>query len=285
MSENQNRMQGKICLVTGATSGIGKATALKLAKLGATVVVMSRDKTKGEATVRGIRETSDNPNVELLLCDLSSLASVRATAEEFKSRYGKLDILVNDAAVFVEKRMLTKDGLELMFATNHLGPFLLTNLLLPSFKEASRVINLTAPSTVRPDFDDLQGERKFSAMNAFGASKAANLLFTFALARRLKERRIAANAYHPGIVKNTNLMRQAPPLMRVFGSFLNLFFGITPESAADGVVQLASSKELEGISGELIHKGKIIEAPFKKDIVAQDRLWSESAKLAGLGKR
>ena len=275
-------MIDSICLVTGATSGIGKATALGLAKLGATVVLMARDAARGEAAVREIKDATEHPRIDLLLCDLSSQASIRAAADQFRRRYERLSVLINNAAIVTRKRILTQDGLELTFATNHLAPFLLTHLLLDRLHTGApaRVINVTAPSTTKPDFDDLQGERKFGAIQAFGASKACNLLFTHELARRLEGRGVTVNAYHPGIVR-TGLMRQAPIPMRIFSSLLKLF-ALTPDRAAEGLVQLASASQFEGVTGQLVHKGKVIPSPFGSDTAAQERLWAESVKLVGL---
>ena len=153
-------MKGKVCLVTGASSGIGRATATAMAEVGASVIMVCRDETRGKAARTQVVSESGNPYVDLMLADLSSLASVRGLATEFNAKYPKLDVLVNDAAIFTSKRTLTADGLELMFATNYLGPFLLTRLLIPRLEAArpSRVINVSAPSSMKPDFDDLQGE-------------------------------------------------------------------------------------------------------------------------------
>ncbi len=283
--ESNRKMQGKVCMVTGATSGIGKATALELAKLGATVVVMARNKTKGEATAREIKQASGNPNLDMLLCDLSSQASIHAAAKDIKDRYKHLNVLINNAGMFIGKRTITSEGFELMFATNYLGPFLLTHLLLPLLEtgKPSRIINVTAPSTTKPNFDDLQGERRFSAIRAFGASKAGNLLFTFALARRLKGGGVTVNSYFPGIVR-TNLMRNALFPMRIITGVLNLFRGITPERASEGLVVLASSSQFENTTGQLIHKGKAIDSPFINDTATQERLWQVSELLAGINK-
>ncbi|TLY12381.1 MAG: SDR family NAD(P)-dependent oxidoreductase, partial [Thaumarchaeota archaeon] len=163
----------------------------------------------------------------------------------------------------------------------YLGPFLLTRLLIPYLEAArpSRIINLTAPSTTRPNLDDLQGERKFSSLGAFGASKAADLLFTYALARRLGGRGITANAYHPGIMK-TNLNRTAPTPIRLVAGVLNRFAGATPERASEGLVQLATSVQFADTNGQLIHGGKAITAPFIGDRDLQDSLWKASCSLA-----
>jgi len=194
-------MEGKTCLVTGASSGIGKATATGLAKIGANLVMVSRDENRGKSALDEIRSQSGNESVDLISADLSSLAAVRKLATDFNSRYSKLDVLINVAGIYASKRVLTKEGLELMFATNYLGPFVLTRLVLPNLEAArpSRIINVTAPATTEPDFDDLQGERKFSSIRAFGSSKALDLVFTYALASRLEGRGVTVNAYHPGI--------------------------------------------------------------------------------------
>jgi NAD(P)-dependent dehydrogenase (short-subunit alcohol dehydrogenase family) len=276
-------MKGKVCLVTGASSGIGKATATAMAKIGAIVIMVCRDETRGKTARALVVSESGNQSVDLMTADLSSLASVRGLATELNAKYPKLDVLVNDAAIFTSKRTTTPDGFELMFATNYLGPFLLTRLMIPRLEAAtpSRVINVTAPSSMKPDLDDLQGERKFGAVGAFGASKAADLLFTYALARRLEGRGVTANAYHPGIVR-TSLVRGAPAPVRFITSILNVFVGISPKRASEGLVQLASSAQFESTTGALVHNGKTMDAPFSGDIDVQDRLWQVSCKLTRL---
>lgn len=276
-------MKGKVCLVTGASSGIGRATAASLATLGAIVIMVCRDENRGKTARTQVVSESGNESVDLLKADLSSLASVREFATEFNDKYSKLDVLVNDAAIFASRRILTPDGLELMFATNYLGPFLLTRLLIPKLEAArpSRIINVSAPSTVMPDFDDLQGERRFGAIGAFGASKAEDLLFTYSLARRLEGRGVTVNAYHPGIVR-TNLVHGAPTAVRIITSILNVFMGVSPKRASRGLVELASSEQFASTTGSLVHDGKTMNSPFSGDIEAQDRLWQVSCKLAGL---
>jgi retinol dehydrogenase-14 len=276
-------MGGKVCLVTGASSGIGKATAIAMAESGATVIMVCRDEARGKASRVKVVSESGNPDVELMLADLSSPASVRGLAAEFDAKHPKLDVLVNNAAIFTSKRTITADGLELMFATNYIGPFLLTRLLIPRLEAArpSRIINVSAPSSMKPDFDDLQGERKFGAISAFGASKAEDLLFTYALARRLESSGVTVNAYHPGIVR-TKLVSGAPAAVRIITSILNVFVGVSPRRASQGLVQLASSPQFEGTNGKLVHNGKTMDAPFSDDTDAQERLWKISSKIAGL---
>lgn len=276
----------KLAVITGTTSGIGKAAALSLAKGGVNVVAVSRDRGKGEAVVAELKRLAGAPNVELLVCDMSARSSIRAAVEEFKQRHESVNILVNCAAMFSPKRIITSDGLELMFATNYLGPFLLTNLLLDRLEAGApaRIINVTAPSTVKPDFDDLQGERSFNAARLFGASKAAELLFTYALAEKLRGKNVTVNAFHPGVVRGTNLMKQAPTPMRVVSSMLNAFVSISPEQAGESLVDLATNERFAAVTGQLIYQSQPMKAPFQGDQEAQARLWTESLKLVGLSQ-
>ncbi len=267
----QTDMQGKVCLVTGANAGLGKATAIGLAKLGATVFLGCRDKQRGELAQAEIRAASGNEHVDLLLVDLAVQDSVRVMAAEFKKKYDLLDVLINNAAVFKSGRTVTADGLETMFATNHLGPFLLTNLLLERLKTSapSRILTITAPSTTKLNFDDLQGEKKFSAFQAFGASKACNLLFTYELARRLKGTGVSANAIYPGLVKSA-LMKEAVVPVR----WLTSLISTDPEKAAEAVVYYASSPEVEGKTGLFFKGRQVIESSaYTKDEAVQRRLW------------
>src|SRR5438046_3949167 len=198
-------MTGKVCLITGGNSGIGKATALGLAKLNASVVIVSRDKDKGEATLIEIRSKSGNRNVDAMTADLSSQDSVRELAHDFKGRYKKLHVLINNAGIFLPKRVPTVDGLEATFATNHLGHFLLTNLLLDVLKASapSRIINITSSAHrgTEMDFEDLQGEKKYSGFHAYSQSKLANVLFTYQLARLLEGAGVTVNCLHPGVAR------------------------------------------------------------------------------------
>lgn len=273
-------MRGKICVVTGANRGLGKATALELARQGATVLLVCRDRARGEAARSEIQETTKNATVGLLLGDLSSQQSVRDLAAAFLRRYNRLDVLINSAAVYKSKRIETADGLETMFATNHLGPFLFTNLLLDALKAAapSRVINVTAPSTTKLNFDDLQGKRRFSAAHAFGASKACNLLFTYGLADRLAPAGVTVNAFFPGLLKS-DLMREAAPPVRFF------LRGIAspPEKAARALLYLASSPEIERASGRFF-KGttQSKSSDYTRNPAIQQRLWDASAALTHL---
>jgi NAD(P)-dependent dehydrogenase (short-subunit alcohol dehydrogenase family) len=271
-------LSGKVCLITGASGGLGKATALGLARLGATVVMASRDKARGEADRAEIASATSNPNVKLMLLDLASLQSVREMALRFKGEHGKLDVLINNASVFKGKRTVTPDGLEAMFATNHLGHFLLTNLLLDELKasQQARVINISAPTTTKLNFDDLQGEKKFSALSAFGASKMCNLLFTYELARRLAGTSVTSNALHPGLMKS-NLLKEAAAPIR----WLTSLFSSTPERASESLVYLAASPDVASVTGKFF-KGKKVSssAAYSQDEAVQKLLWDVSMQLS-----
>ena len=277
-------MPNKVFVLTGATSGIGRALAVDLAKTGETLVIVARESGRGSAALKEITLASQNRNVEMQLCDLSILSSVRNLAEILKSRYERVDVLINNASVYKRKRVVTVDGFEEMFAANHLGPFLLTNLLLEPLQEAvqtngsARILNITAPSTVPLSFDDLQGERKFSSLTAFGATKMANLLFTFELARRLENTGITVNAIHPGLARS-GLMKEGAFLMRLFTRLASS----PPEKVTGAILQAALAPEGEKTTGKFLHNGKEIDAPaYAHDRTAQQRLWEMSEQLTGL---
>ncbi len=274
---------GRVCLVTGATSGVGKATALALAQKGATLVLVGRDPVKGEATVAEIRAATGNKDIELLLADLSSQASIRQLAEAFQSERARLDVLVNCAGAFFRDRAVTIDGLEMTFALNHLAYFLLTTLLLDVLVASApaRVVNVTsgAQSMGRIEFEDLQGERRYRGQAAYNQSKLANVLFTYELTRRLEGTRVTANCVHPGVVR-TNFGRQNQPLAwRLMIPVMAPFFR-SPERGAQTVVYLASASEVEGVSGKYFHDLKPKRSSkhsYDRDLGA--RLWQVSEEL------
>jgi NAD(P)-dependent dehydrogenase (short-subunit alcohol dehydrogenase family) len=246
--------------------------------------MIARNADRGQAALQEIRRLAPNPNIHLELCDLSILSSVRNLSEILKSKHEKIDVLINNASVYKRKRTITVDGFEEMFAANHLGPFLLTNLLLERLQAAvqahgsARILNITAPSNVPLNFDDLQGERGFNSLNAFGATKMANLLFTFELARRLENTGITVNAIHPGLARS-GLMKEAFILMRLFA---RLASG-PPEKVTGGILQAATAPEFASTSGQFLHNGKEIEAPhYAHDRTAQQRLWEISEQLTQL---
>src|SRR3989440_3531141 len=248
---------GRVCMVTGATGAVGKATANAFAQRGARVVLVSRDEARGHAVVASVRQSSGAGSVEALQGDLSDLRSVRNLAKSFGEGHDRLDVLVNAAAVFARKRIETADGFELMFVTNFLGPFLLTNLVVPALRAGapSRVITVAAPTTTELDFDDLQIKANWRPLHAFGASKMADLLFTFALARRLEGTRVFANVVHPGLMKSHLMRELAAPARLVVG-----LASRSPDQAAQAVAYLASSPELEGVTGRFFKGAKISQS-------------------------
>lgn len=267
-------------LVTGATSGIGRALAEALAAAGMTVGIVARDAARGTQARNAIAAASGNEHVDLFQGDLSDLASVRRLAGTVAVARPTLDILIHSAAVYTRRRSVTAEGFETMFATNLLGPFLLTNLLLEPLRAApaARVLVLSAPSTVRLDFDDLQGERRFHSLTAFGATKAADLLFAFELARRLEGSTVTANAVHPGLVRS-NLMRGAPAPLR----WATWLVSRSPANAVEGIVPLAVAPEFAGLSGRFFHRAREIDPPpYTRDPAVGRRLWEVSARLVGL---
>ena len=290
MSALQETMEGEVVLVTGATSGIGKATAEALAKLGATVVVTGRNEERGRAAVSDIRATSGNTNVELMLADLSSLAETRRLAEEFRSRYDRLDVLVNNAGGGSQQRVATADGYELSFALNVLSPFLLTSLLESLLKNSApaRVVNVNTGSLplVRPDFDDLQTERSFSGMGAYMRSKTANLLWTYELARRLEGTGVTVYAVNPGAADtelNRTVQEGMPRAMRTLSPIVDRFMK-TPEKATVSSIRAATAPELVATTGVYLGPNGRVARSSKAshDEAAAKRLWKISAGMTGM---
>jgi NAD(P)-dependent dehydrogenase (short-subunit alcohol dehydrogenase family) len=282
---DNNGMGGKVALVTGGTSGIGKATAMALAAMGADVVVVGRDRERGERAAAEIRAQTGG-KVDLALADLSSQAEVRALAEEFKRRYDGLDVLVNNAGLVQSTRTETVDGLETTFATNHLAPFLLTDLLLDLLKRSapSRVVTVSSEAERwgNIDFDDLQSKKKYRGFPVYGMTKLANIMFTYELAERLEGTGVTATCMHPGAVNTrfgTNNTGPMTILFRAFKPFMR-----TPEQGADTVIWLASSPDVEGLSGRYYSDRKPLEPKkIANDSEARRRLWEESERLTGLG--
>jgi NAD(P)-dependent dehydrogenase (short-subunit alcohol dehydrogenase family) len=278
-------MNGKLVLITGGTSGIGKAAATALANLGAEVVVTGRNRERGEGAIEEIRRESGSRKVSLLLADLAVQAEVRRLAEEFEASHDRLDVLVNNAGLIQSRRTETPDGIEVTFAVNHLAPFLLTNLLLDLLKESapSRIITVSSEAQRRAkiDFDNLQGERRYSAFRAYGQSKLANIMFTYELAERLRGTNVTANCLHPGGV-NTNFgNNNRGPMTLLFRAFKP--FMRSPEQGADTIVYLAASPDVEGMSGKYLVDRRVI-APSEEayDEPTRKKLWEISEELTGL---
>jgi NAD(P)-dependent dehydrogenase (short-subunit alcohol dehydrogenase family) len=278
-------MKNPICLITGATDGVGKVTALELAKKGFTVVVAARNANKAEALKREIESTTGTTSCDDIVADLASLRQVRQLAETFRRRYSRLDVLINNAGVFVHTRTETEDGYETMFQVNYLSEFLLTNLLLEELRrsEQGRIINLSSSAYAKGKFDpdNLQSarERYFSVLGTYAATKLFVLMFTEELAMRLIGTSVTVNAVHPGIVR-THMTLHAPGALRLV-AYLSLPFSISPLEGARTSVYLASSPEVKGITGQCFAKSK--RAPVKNKFDTADNralLWDLSLKAS-----
>ena len=278
-------LEGKRILVTGATNGVGRAAARELVRRGATAWIVARDRRRGEETLDELRRAGGAAPA-LFVADLSSQAEVRRLAEEVKARTDRVDVLLNNAgAIFLERR-LSPEGIELTFALNHLGYFLLTALLLPLLRAAgpSRVVNVSSEAHRRAhiDFDDLQGAGRYSGWRAYGQSKLANVLFTRELARRLEGTGVTANALHPGVVA-TGFGRNNPGLRgAVFALAAPLL--LSPERGARTSVHVATSPDLAGVTGRYFAgpRERSPSAEARDDAVAR-RLWETSERMTGLG--
>jgi NAD(P)-dependent dehydrogenase (short-subunit alcohol dehydrogenase family) len=287
---NLGDMDQKICIITGATSGIGKATAIELARRGATVILLCRNGKKGAGTVREIQELTQNLAIDLLVADLSSQRQIRAAAAEFTRKYDRLHVLINNAGAMFSKRSESLDGIEMTLAINHLAPFLLTNLLLGIMKSTgpARIINVNSDAHERGkiDFTDLQMRRHYGqgvGMRAYANAKLSNLLTAYELAHRLQGTQVTLNALHPGYVA-TNIV----PIKDATGPWrlLKPFWGIanrlilTPEKGAATSIFLACTPLVARVSGKYFKKC----APTRSSRISHDRktqfrMWERSLEL------
>jgi len=270
-------------VISGTTGAVGGAAAGSLARSGHRVVMLGRDANRLAQAAQAIRSSRANSVVETVACDLSSMKSVRQAAADLLNRLPRVDALVHSAAVFLPERKVTPEGFETMFATNHLGPFLLTNLLLDRLRGSagSRVISVSAPSTSEIDFEDLQGERKWSALTQFGRTKMANLLFAYGLARRETPSLVTSNVLFPGLVKS-GLMRNANAAVRGLSGLMSK----PPEAAGTALAWLATDPGVGDLSGKFYKLTKPDDSnAFSRDPSNQDRLWALSAQLAGLASK
>lgn len=289
-------MPGKrVCVITGANSGIGKRAAVALAYQGEHVVMVCRDATGGQAALDEVQWASHSTNVELAVGDLASQASVRALAKDLNDRYGRVDVLINNAGTFgfaLRGRTLTEDGVETILATNHLGPFLLTNLLVETLRASApaRVVNVAARGLMWPssspsiDLDNLNGERGFNPTQAFDQSKLAQVMFTYELARRLHGTGVTANAVRVGNVRlDRGRLDRAPLAVRV-ALELKQRFAVPPEKLAETYVWLATAPELEDVSGGYFDEhNSVVKSPrstYEPEACA--RLWKLSEEMTGL---
>jgi NAD(P)-dependent dehydrogenase (short-subunit alcohol dehydrogenase family) len=281
--ETMPSMQGKICLTTGGTNGIGKIAAQELARMGAIVVIVGRNAEKTARVVAEIRAATGNQNVDSLLADLSSQQEIRRLASEFRSKYSRLDILLNNAGAVFMERQLSVDGIEMTFAVDHLACFLLTNLLLDTIKASApaRIVNVSSNAHTRAkiEFDNLQGERSYSS-GAYGNSKLANILFTIELARRLEGTGVTVNALHPGFVNTGFGKNNSGFLFRILGAVVPLF-ARSPEKGAETSIYLASSPDVQNVTGKYFVDSKVAQAaPQASDTAVARKLWDVSAAIA-----
>lgn len=279
-------MHGKTCVITGANTGIGKAAAKQLAALGAHVVMVCRNRERGERARADIsaaaQESGRGGSTELLIADLSSQSDVRAVAHDILVAHPKIDVLVNNAGIALARRELTVDGIERTFAVNYLAYFMLANLLLPALRAAgrARIINVAsgAHASGRFDLDNLQGERQYRNYSMYAASKLQDVMFTYALARRLAGSGVTVNTLHPGVVA-TEIWRQVPVLRT-----LSRWFMLSPEKGARTTVYLAASPDVDGVTGEYFDKCQPARTTrISRDTALQEQLWSVSVALTGTG--
>jgi len=276
---------GKVCIVTGANSGIGLVTSRQLAILGATVVMVCRDRRKGEKALEETRRRSGSGSVELMFCDMGSLASVRSLAAEFEKKHDALHVLVNNAGLANVRRSVTSDGFETTLQVNYLAPFLLTNLLLGLLKRSApaRIVNVSSIGHYggHIDLDDLQLERNYRVMKAYSQSKLALVLFTYELARRLEGTGVTANCLHPGAVATNIWGRSLGPFSFLGG--LSRLFLISPEKGAKTSVYLATSNAVEGVTGKYFDQLQEKRSSQESyDVALARRLWDRTIPLVGL---
>ena len=271
------RMTGKVCLITGANSGIGYETSKALAKMGAHVVMVCRNESKAKRAQQEIIVESGNPDIDLLIADMSSLDSVRSLADTVKKKYSRLDVLINNAGIMNSVKEISVDGFEMQYAVHQLGPFLLTQLLLDLLKTSapSRVINLSSKlhSMAKIDFDNLQAEKKFGAFKTYSMSKLAHLMFSYSLAQRLEGSGVTVNAIHPGVIGSN--LGSTPGLIKIFMK--------SPKRGAETSVFLASSPSMAKVTGKYFIDCKPARSSKKSyDQDVADRLWELALEQTGL---
>jgi retinol dehydrogenase 12 len=255
-------MQRPVCLITGATDGIGRVIATELARKGFTVVLAARDAAKAEAVRKEIAASTGSYDTDCIVADLRSLTQLRQLSETFRQRYPRLDVLINNAGIFMPARQVTEDGYETTYQVNYLSQFYLTQLLLDELKKSSlgRIVNLSSSVYAAGKFDvrNLQSESRFSTFGAYAASKLLMLLFTVELADRLKGTWVTANAVHPGVVR-TQMMLRAPGFFRVV-AYLAPPVALSPQKGADTSIYVASSPEVKDITGKCFTRCKAMDA-------------------------
>ncbi len=278
-------MTGKTFIVSGATDGIGRVTAMELARIGGQVILIGRDRAKAERVTDAIKRASGNQSVDFELADLSSQADIRAVAGRLNERLVHADVLVNNVGAWIQRRCLSVDGIEMTLALNHLGYFLLTGLLLDKLRgaDAARIVNVSSMAHRGPqiDLDDPQGERRYSGWRAYQASKLANIHFTYRLAEMLEGSSVSVNCLHPGFVaskfghSNRGWLKWAMILAQQLGA-------ISEAKGARTSIHLAAAEALDGVSGKYFDKSEIAESSAAShDKEARERLWRLSEELSG----
>ncbi len=276
-------MTGKICIVTGSNSGIGKETVLALSKMDATIVMVVRDKTRGEKAQTEIIRQTGNKNIELMICDLSSMDSIRRFAEEFKKTYARLDVLINNAGAVFNKRQVTPEGFERTLAVDYLAPFLLTHELLGLLKSSahSRIINVSSGLAKKGkiDLDDFQSVKNYSGMKVYSNVKLMLMMYTYELARRLEGTGVTANVLMPGFVA-TNLGKNSGSLRSSIMFRIVRPMQISAKKGAETSVYLASSEDIKAVSGKCFSKKKITTTcPESYEEKLQKLLWNKTRSL------
>jgi NAD(P)-dependent dehydrogenase (short-subunit alcohol dehydrogenase family) len=280
-------MTGKTCLITGANSGIGKETALGLARMGARVVLVCRNQQKGQNALAEIQRETGSSQLDLLVADTSSFGSVRALAGQVRQRYPRLDVLINNAGAAVRYRTVSADGIEMTLAGNYLGPALLTLLLLDLLKSSapSRIVNVSSEAhrNSRLEMDDLQFERrKYNALAAYGQSKLLMNAFTFELARRLEGTGVTANCLHPGVVATNIVPANAPLVVKVIFAAMKPFL-LSARRGAAVSLYLATSPEATDVSGKYFVKSKPADSnPLSRDPKVMAGIWEWTEETTGL---
>ena len=281
-------MTRKIVMITGANSGIGKQTAIQLAKMKATVIMVCRNAKRGKDALQEIKKKSGSESVELFIADLSNQDSIARMTLEFKKKYDRLDVLINNAGLMIRKKTLTDEDFEITFAVNYLGHFILTNLLLDLMKKSvpSRIINVSSGIHFRGNInlDDINYSNGYSMFKAYSDSKLANILFTYALARRLEGTGVSANTLNPGVVRTNIVHREFTVVIDILYYALARLFTISPKRGAKTSVFLASSPKIENITGKYFHKSKPVKSSqLSYDTTLQNKLWELSEKLMRVG--
>ena len=273
-------------MITGANSGIGKATAIGLAKMGAHLIFVCRNQDRAEKAIEEVKQKTGNESIDLIIADLSTQKGIHQLVKEYNEKYDKLHVLINNAGVNLSKRILTEDGIEMTFAVNYLAHFMLNHLFLDVLKKSapSRIVTVTSSIQAKSiHFDDLNGDTHYGQLKAYAQSKVAVVIFTYAFAKKIEGTGVTVNCLHPGYVK-TNMIRNFRKFVKYFYHLIGLFM-LSPRRGAKTSIYLASSPEVEELSGKYFKKRKVAESgPISYDEEVSKQLWDVSMKLTKLGE-